>query len=152
MSDGLSTYVLSYQDAAGQVFTSRVITNNPNAELDEFNAPYISDMLKAGGYELLSVNKLDELGHEITGGERRGTWKAKLYRLALFVCVAVTIADVCIDYFVSTQLERRISVIEGGYTELNIRLRNRIEESRRADHEKLMRLRNLEEMVRNLQR
>jgi hypothetical protein len=58
--DGFSTFVLNYQDVTGNVFTSRIITNNPEPLCD--SRARLAELYRTFGYVLLSADRIEEVG------------------------------------------------------------------------------------------
>jgi hypothetical protein len=92
--DGYSTYVLNYQDAAGAVYTARIITNNPEPAVEaRAKLERIYEML---GYHLLSADKIEEVAGT-AGVSTRLSWGAKFYRTMVVACVVLTAYNIWFD-------------------------------------------------------
>lgn len=100
--DGYSTYVLNYQDAAGEVYTARIITNdrepviNGRAKLERF--------YRTLGYEILSADRIEEVaGTGSVVAERPGisVW---LYRGMVIAAVALTLGNIGWDTYIYAKL------------------------------------------------
>lgn len=118
--DGFSTYVLNYQDAAGNVFTTRVITNNPEPP---YKARAVFDVVcQEAGYTILSADKIEEVAGtgEIAG--EKPSWSARLYRGMVVAAVVLTIGNIGWDAYIYTKLAAAKEKAQADRTELREQL------------------------------
>lgn len=110
--DGFKTYVLHYQDENGTIFTTRIISNNPNTDEDLHNVR-LAELHQAWGYDLLSVQRVDELVHEVPAPiSRLGPWYRNAYR-AVLVLVAILVAcDLALGLEERRQIGARLDRLE----------------------------------------
>lgn len=93
--DGFNTYVLNYQDAAGNVFTARVISNNPEFPHDA--RAKLEQVYKAMGYEVLSADKVEEVAGTGSAMPAQPRLGVRLYRGMIIGCVFLTLGNIALN-------------------------------------------------------
>lgn len=126
--NGMNSYVLQYQDQAGNVFTSRVFTDNPRADLDEAYQPDLEEMLGKQGYKLLFVHKIEELGIDMESAQKvaRKRRMVTFWRSALALVAVVTVLGLVQDAVMYDVIQKKLEASAAGDETFRVRLLDHI--------------------------
>jgi hypothetical protein len=106
--DGYKTYVVHYQAADGDVFTDRILSNNPHFE------ELARGSREAAGYSLLSMQGVDGPVIEYHTAQRKlpAKWQRTCFRTLLVALLAIEAFDVTKTIDLERQIDGLVQFAE----------------------------------------